>query len=83
MIILIFCEIAMIILEVRHMMNVIWAGMMLAALGCSVFTGRGAEVTAAMFAGAESAVTLTVALLGTMCLWSGLMQIADRAGITR
>jgi spore maturation protein A len=83
MIILIFYEIAMIILEVRHMMNVIWAGMMLAALGCSVFTGRGAEVTAAMFAGAESAVTLTLSLLGTMCLWSGLMQIADRAGITR
>ncbi len=64
------------------MMNGIWAGMMLAALGYSAFTGCGTEVTAAMFAGAESAVTLTVSLLGTMCLWSGLMQVADRAGIT-
>lgn len=65
------------------MMNWIWAGMMLGALGCSVITGRGSEVTAAMFAGAEQAVTLVLSLLGAMCLWSGLMRIADRAGITR
>lgn len=57
--------------------------MMLAALLCSVFTDSGTEVTAAMFSGAEAAVSLVISLMGAMCLWSGLMRVADRAGITR
>ena len=65
------------------MLNGIWAGIMAAAFGYGIFSGKSADVTAAMLSGAGNAVTLTATLLGMMSLWSGLMQIADRAGITR
>ncbi len=65
------------------MLNGIWAGIMAAAFGYGIFSGKSADVTTAMLSGAGNAVTLTATLLGMMSLWSGLMQIADRAGITR
>lgn len=70
-----FCEVD------RTMMNAIWAGMMAAALGYGLYSGRADDVTAAMISGAGEAVALTLTLLGIMSLWSGLMRIADQAGI--
>ena len=60
------------------MMNYVWAGIMLVSIVCAMVTGRINEISAAMFAGAGEAVTLVIALAGAMCLWSGLMRIADR-----
>ena len=65
------------------MMNYIWAGIMLVSIICAVVTGRTGEVSDAIFSGGETAVMLCLSLLGTLCLWSGLMNIADKAGITR
>ena len=65
------------------MMNYIWAGIMLVSIVCALATGRSNEITAAMFSGAGDAVTLVIALAGAMCLWSGFMRIADKAGITK
>ena len=39
--------------------------------------------TTIWFAGAGEAVTLVIALAGAMCLWGGLMRIADCAGLTK
>ncbi len=66
-----------------YMMNYVWAGIMLVSIICAMATGRVNEVTTAMFSGAGSAVTLVISLAGAMCLWSGLMKIADRAGLTK
>lgn len=65
------------------MMNYIWTGLMLVSILCGFATNRTAEVTAAMFSGANDAVTLVIALLGSMCLWSGIMGVAERAGATK
>lgn len=65
------------------MMNYVWAGIMLLSIVCAMATGRVNEISAAMFAGAGEAVTLVIALAGAMCLWSGLMRIADCAGLTK
>lgn len=65
------------------MMNYIWAGMLIVSILCGFATGRTSEVTEAMFSGASDAVTLVISLLGSMCLWSGLMAVAEHAGITR
>lgn len=64
------------------MMNYIWAGMILASILCGIATGRVSQVSQAMFSGAEDAVTLVISLLGAMCFWSGIMRVADKAGIT-
>ena len=52
-----------------------------AAIICGIFTGRLPEVSAAVLEGAGSAVTLAISLCGVMCLWSGLMKVAERSGL--
>lgn len=64
------------------MMNYIWAGIILVSIFCGMATGRISQVSQAMFTGAQDAVTLVISLLGAMCLWSGIMRIADQGGVT-
>jgi spore maturation protein A len=47
-----------------------------------ITTGRINEVSQASLNGAGNAVALFITLLGSMCLWNGLMKIADACGIT-
>ena len=42
-----------------------------------------AEVSRAALEGAGEAVTLSLSLLGIMCLWSGIIRTLDKAGFTR
>ena len=65
------------------MLNTIWCGMMLLSIITALFTGRTADLANALQNGAQEAVTLSIAMLGMMCFWTGLLRIADRAGITR
>ncbi len=64
------------------MMNYIWAGIILVSIFCGMATGRISQVSQAMFTGAQDAVTLVISLLGAMCLWSGIMRVADQGGVT-
>ena len=41
-----------------------------------------AQVSAAAMTGCGEAVTLAISLAGTICLWSGVMKIAERSGLT-
>ncbi len=59
---------------------------MLGVLPCfavifGLINGNGAEMTSAVLDNAEKAVTLALSLCGIMCLWCGLMRVAERAGI--
>ena len=63
------------------MMSYIFAFMIVASLIFSFFTGNTQEVTTQAFAGAQQAVTLCIELLGMMCMWTGLMRIAEKAGL--
>lgn len=65
------------------MMNYIWAGMILFSCVCAVLTGRLPELSDAVLSGAAGAVQLVIVLLGMMCVWTGLMKIADTGGLTR
>lgn len=57
--------------------------MILFSMICAAATGRMAELSASILSGAGGAVTLVISLTGMMCAWTGLMKIAERAGITR
>ncbi len=64
------------------MMNYIWAGMMFISLAVALITGSTKEVSDALLTGASDAVELLLGILGIMCFWSGLMEIAKRAKLT-
>ena len=59
-----------------------WTGAVLCAGFFAVFTGEGAQTTAAALDGAVSAVELCVAMAGPLALWAGLEELMDRAGVT-
>lgn len=65
------------------MLNYVWGVMLVFSIVFSFFNGTTEEVGKAALSGAESAVTLSLSMLGMMCLWSGLMQIAENGGITK
>ena len=63
-------------------MSIIWTGMVAVAFFFGIATGRLSEVANAALEGASGAVELCFSMAGVMCLWSGVMEIMDRSGIT-
>jgi spore maturation protein A len=53
---------------------------------CSILFGAGSghlnEVSNAAISGCSNAVTLSLKLMGSICLWSGLMKIAQKSALT-
>ena len=64
------------------MLNYIWPAMIITSVIVSFFTGNIENTCTAALSGAADGVKLTIELCGAMCLWSGLMEIAERGGIT-
>lgn len=46
-----------------------------------MFNGTVAELSSSVFEGCADAVSLCLKLLGVMCLWCGLMNIAEKSGL--
>lgn len=65
------------------MMNWIWFILIAFSVVFGIFNGRINDVSQAAFKGAENAVSLFIVLLGCMCLWNGIMKIADAGGLTK
>ena len=63
------------------MLNVIWAGMILLAVVYGAFSGHLADVTNAALDSAGEAISLCITMAGVVALWTGLMEIAQRAGL--
>lgn len=53
-----------------------------AAAIVGIFTGRTAEVSEAFLSESAAAVELAVSLIGIICLWNGIMKVAQKAGLT-
>lgn len=58
-----------------------WTAMVGISLFFALLTGNVAAVGAAAMEGAVEAVELCLALAGPILLWSGLMEVMDRAGL--
>lgn len=63
-------------------MGAIWLGMIFLSVGAAFLTESTGELTPAALEGASSAVTLCISLAGALCLWSGLSNVMERAGLT-
>lgn len=64
------------------MMNRVWAALLVAGIAAASGRGEPAVVTRALAEGCTQAVRLGLELLGLIIFWSGLMNIADEAGLT-
>lgn len=62
-------------------MNAVWAGLILVAVIWGGWTGRMAEVSAALFSSATSAVNLVIGLVGIMVFLLGIMRVAFDGGL--
>ncbi len=65
------------------MLNFLWAGMVVVGVLYAAFTGHMEDVTNAAIDSSKEAVTLCMTMLGVMSFWTGLMEIATKAGILR
>ena len=60
------------------MLNKIWPVFIIISIAYGIFNGKTSDINNAIFESTESAVELAITLLGTMCLWSGIMEIASK-----
>ncbi|MBP5166661.1 MAG: spore maturation protein A [Oscillospiraceae bacterium] len=60
----------------------IWTGLIVVSVVFGLIGGRIGDVSAAAVEGAAAAVELCAALCGTICLWSGIMELMDRSGLS-
>ena len=63
-------------------MTWVWTVLMCTALGFGAATGRADAVGSAALEGAKAAVELVIGMAGAMCLWSGVMEVMERSGLT-
>ena len=64
-------------------MGVIWTVMVLVSVVYGAATGRAEAVGNAAMEGAAAAVTLCLTIGGMICLWSGVMEVMNRSGLSK
>ena len=62
-------------------MTVIWTGMTALSLVCALALGNQSALAPAAMEGAAQAIQLGISMVGALCLWMGVMEVMDRAGL--
>ena len=65
------------------MLSFVWAGMILAAVAFSAFAGRLDSLGGDVVSAAEDAVQMLIFLAAVIPFWSGVMNVASAAGVTK
>lgn len=63
------------------MLNILWPIFIIISIIYAIFSGNIENLNNSIFESAESAVNLTLTLLGMTCLWSGIMEVASKTQI--
>ena len=63
------------------MLNILWPIFIILSISFSIVNRNLEDLNKAITASTESAVTLTLTLIGSTCLWSGIMEIASNTKI--
>ena len=53
-----------------------------ASILAAFFFGRGSELVAAIPQGSQAGITLAVSMAGSLCLWTGVGKLMEKAGFT-
>lgn len=65
------------------MLNLVWPIFIIISFSYAIFSGNLQNLNSSIFESVESAVNLSITMLGTMCLWSGIMNIATNTNIMK
>ncbi len=65
------------------MLNYLWGGMILIGVFIASFTGNMQNVTQAILDSSKEAITVCITMMGIIAMWSGMMEIAERAGLIK
>ena len=63
-------------------MSWIFTGIVAISLAAALVLGRGSELAAVVPQGAQAGVTLAVSMAGSICLWTGVGRLMEKAGFT-
>lgn len=63
-------------------MSWIYTGLVCLSILCAMMTHHGAALATAIPQGAQSGLTLTLSMAGSICLWSGIGKLMEHSGIT-
>ncbi len=63
------------------MLNIVWPIFIIISFSYAIFSGNLESLNSSIFQSTEDAINLTLSLLGTICLWNGIMQIASKTTI--
>lgn len=64
------------------MINFIWFFILAFGIIFGVINGGGDLISKAIISSSDSTVQLIIKLIGMMCLWCGVMKIAEKSGLT-
>ena len=63
------------------MLNYLWGFMIIIGVVVGVLTGRISDVSTSAINSAKEAISLCITMLGIVAFWTGIMQIAKKAGL--
>ncbi len=63
-------------------MSWIFTGMVAISLLAAVLSGRGSELSSGLLEGCQAGINLVLSMAGSICLWSGLGKLMEKAGFT-
>lgn len=64
-------------------MNYVFPLLIIFSFICAAVTGQMSELSSSVIEGGTNAVELIIRLVSMLCLWGGIMEIADKSGITK
>ncbi len=65
------------------MMNYVWVIMIAFSFLSAIATKNMNNLSSAVLSSSSSAVTLAIKLMGIICFWNGLIQVAEKSGLTK
>ena len=65
------------------MLNLVWPIFIIISFSYAIFSGNLQNLNSSIFDSVESAVNLSITMLGTMCLWSGIIHVAANTNIMK
>ncbi len=65
------------------MLNLVWPIFIIISFSYAIFSGNLQNLNSSIFDSVESAVNLSITMLGIMCLWSGIINVAANTNIMK
>ena len=63
------------------LLNIVWPIFIIISFSYAIFSGNINNLNTSIFESTENAISLIINLLGTMCLWNGIMKIVQETSL--